>query len=150
MALLNRCSYKISEEICDRLNVPLKERSILLDNRYKAEKKLYLIENTSHFTQQDLYWALIHFNTEYILYMMALAKDEEIKKAISNFYTHQRNIRPYIKGRDLVKIGLKPGPVFTDILNQVLNAKLDGRLKTKREEIQFAEQVAKKTNVLIK
>jgi tRNA nucleotidyltransferase (CCA-adding enzyme) len=75
--------------------------------------------------------------------MMALAKDEEIKKAISNFYTHQRNIRPYIRGRDLVKIGVKPGPVFTRILNQVLNAKLDGRLKTKREELQFAEQVAK-------
>jgi tRNA nucleotidyltransferase (CCA-adding enzyme) len=143
MALLNRCSYKISEEICDRLNVPPKERGILLENRYKAEKKLYLIENTSDFTRQDLYWALIHFNTEYILYMMALAKDEEIKKAISNFYTHQRNIRPYIRGRDLVKIGVKPGPVFTRILNQVLNAKLDGRLKTKREELQFAEQVAK-------
>lgn len=148
MALLNRCSYKVSEEICNRLNVPLKERSILLEQRYKAEKQLYLIENAKNFTQQDLYWALIHFKTEYILYMMALTTDEDIRKSISNFYTHQRSIRPMIKGKDLVAMGLRPGPVFTTIFNEVLNAKLDGRLKTKKEEIQFATGVARKNKLI--
>ena len=148
MALLNRCSYKVCEQICDRLKVPLKERSILLEKRYKAEKQLHLIENSLNHTKQDLYWALINFKTEYILYMMALAKDEEIRKAISNFYTHQRSIRPYIKGRDLLKIGLPPGPVFSIVLNQVLNAKLDGQLKTKKKEIRFATQYAKKNKLI--
>ena len=148
MALLNRCSYKVCEQICDRLKVPLKERSILLEKRYKAEKQLHLIENSLNHTKQDLYWALINFKTEYILYMMALAKDEEIRKAISNFYTHQRSIRPYIKGRDLLKIGLPPGPVFSIVLNQVLNAKLDGQLKTKKEEVRFATQYAKKNKLI--
>jgi len=148
MALLNRCSYKVSEQICNRLNIPLKERCILLQKRYKTEKQLNLIENTAAYTKQDLYWALIHFKTEYILYMMALAKDEDIKKAISNFYTHQRGIKPYIKGRDLVKIGIKPGPVYTTLLNKVLNAKLDGLLKTKKEEIKFTEEYAKKHKLI--
>lgn len=148
MALLNRCSYKVCEQICDRLNVPLRERCILLEKRYKAEKQLNLIENASTCTKQDLYWSLINFKTEYILYMMALVKDEEIKKAISNFYTHQRGIRPYIKGRDLLKIGLQPGPVFSGILKQVLNAKLDGQLKTKKEELRFAEAYAEKNKLI--
>lgn len=148
MALLNRSSYKVCEQICNRLKVPLKERSILLEKRYKAEKQLYLIENTSNYTKQDLYWALIHFNTEYILYMMALAKDETIRKAISNFYTHQRTIRPYIKGRDLLKIGVQPGPVYSTILNQVLNAKLDGELKTKKQELKFARALAEKNKLI--
>ncbi len=148
MALLNRCSYKVCEQICDRLNVPLRERGILLEKRYKAEKQLNLIENSSTYTKQDLYWALINFKTEYILYMMALVKDEELKKAISNFYTHQRGIRPYIKGRDLLKIGLQPGPVFSDILKQVLNAKLDGQLKTKKEEIRFVAAYAEKNKLI--
>jgi len=148
MALLNRSSYKVCEQICERLNVPLKERSILLEKRYKAEKQLFLIENSKNHTKQDLYWALIHFNTEYILYMMALAKDEKIKKAISNFYTHQRNIQPYIRGRDLLKIGLKPGSIFSTILNLVLNAKLDGQLKTKKEEILFVTKYAEKHKLI--
>jgi tRNA nucleotidyltransferase (CCA-adding enzyme) len=149
MALLNRCSFKVCEQICNRLKVPIKERSILFDMRYKAEKQLYILENSSSpFSNQNLYWALINFKTEYILYMMALAKDEEIKKAISNFYTHQRNIKPYIKGRDLLKIGIPPSPIFSTILNQVLNAKLDGQLKTKKEEINFAKEYAKKNNFI--
>lgn len=148
MALLNRNSHNICEQICDRLNIPLKERCILLEKRYKAEKQLYIIENTSNYTQQDLYWALINFKTEYILYMMALAKDEKVRKAISNFYTHQRNIKPYIKGRDLLKIGVPSGPVFTTVLNQILNAKLNGKLKTKKEEIKFATEYAKKNKLI--
>ncbi len=149
MALLNRCSFNVCEEICKRLNVPLKEHCILFDMRYKAEKLLLLLENSSFpISKQDLYWALINFNTEYILYMMALCKNEDIKKAISNFYTHQRNIKPYIKGRDLLKIGLPPGPVFTTILNQVLNSKLDGELKTKKDEIKFATEYAKKNKLI--
>ncbi|WP_457551981.1 CBS domain-containing protein [Desulfobacula sp.] len=149
MALLNRCSFKVCEQICNRLNVPLKDRDILFDMRYKAEKLLHILENSpTPYSRKDLYWALIHFKTECILYMMALCKNEETKKAISNFYTHQRNIKPYMKGRDLLKIGLKPGPVFTTILNLVLNAKLDGQLKTKKEEITFAKYYAKKHKLI--
>jgi tRNA nucleotidyltransferase (CCA-adding enzyme) len=80
--------------------------------------------------------------------MMALAKTEGIRKAISNFYTHQKNIKASIKGRDLLTIGIKPGPVFTTLLNQVLDAKLDGQLKTKKEEIQFATALAKKNKLI--
>ena len=149
MALLNRCSYKVCEQICNRLKVPVKERGILLEKRYKAEKQLQLIENAANYTKEDLYWILINFKTEFILYMMARAKSDETRKAISNFYTHQRNIRPYIQGRDLLEIGVPPSPVFSTILNQILTAKLDGQLKTKKEEIKFATEYARK-NKLIK
>jgi len=148
MALLNRTSHKVCEQICDRLNMPLKERSILMEKRYKAEKKLILIEQAPSYTIQDLYWALIDFKTEYLLYMMALATHEETKKAISNFYTHQKTVKPYIRGRDLMAMGLKPSPVFTVIFNQVLNEKLEGKLKTKKEELAFAAEYVR-TNKLI-
>ncbi|MFH2093961.1 MAG: CBS domain-containing protein [Pseudomonadota bacterium] len=150
MALLNRCSFREAEEICSRLNVPLKEQSLFLSKRIKAEKKLVMLETSPPYTRQDLYWLLINFNTEYILYMMALTQDDNIRKNISNFYTHQRKIKPYIKGKDLVAIGLKPGPIFTTIFNQIIDAKLDGKLTTKKEEILFVTQLAVKTNLLIK
>ena len=148
MALLNRCSHSVCEQICTRLNIPLRERGILLENRLKAEKKLAVIENSSKYSTQDLYWALITFKTEFILYMMALAKDEKTKKAISLFYTHQRNIKPYIQGRDLQKIGLKPGKIFGNILDKVLNEKLDGKLKTKKQEIKFVTDYANKNKLM--
>ncbi len=148
MALLNRCSYAVCEQICTRLNMPLKESGILLEKRLKAEKQLSVIENSSDYSIQDFYWALINFNTEYILYIMALAKDENTKKAISLFYTHQRDVKPYVQGRDLVKIGLKPGNIIGKILDKVLNEKLDGKLKTKKQEIKFVIEYAKKHKLI--
>ncbi len=148
MALLNRCPYKVCDQICTRLNMPAKERAILLDGRLKAEKQLYVIENTSQYSPLDLYWALIFFKTEFILYMMALARDEATKKAISYFYTHQREIKPYLRGRDLIGLGMPPGPVFTTLLKQILNAKLEGGLKTKKEELAFAMDWAVTNNII--
>ncbi len=148
MALLNRCSYSVCEQICTRLNMPLKEYNILIKGRLKAEKKLAVIESSSNYSIQDLYWVLIDFNTEYLLYIMALAKHEDTKKAISLFYTHHRNIKPYIQGRDLLKIGLKPGKIFKKIMDSVLNEKLNGKLKTKEQEIQFVTEYAIKNKIL--
>ena len=136
------------DEICKRLKVPLKERAILLEKRYKSEKQLHLIETTKKFTKQDLYWALIGFKPEFVLYMMALAKDEKIKKAISHFYTHQRDLKPFVKGRDLLNLGIQPGPIYTQILHLVLNAKLDGNLKTKKQEINFVKDYAVKNKLI--
>ncbi|MCF6248396.1 MAG: CBS domain-containing protein [Desulfobacula sp.] len=148
MAILNRCPYKVATQICNRLKIPLKERRILLDRRLKSEKQLYVIENSKEYSAQDLYWCLIHFNTEYILYMMALAKNETTKKAISNFYTHHRNIKPYLKGRDLLKLGIKPGPIYTNLLNNIINAKLEGKVKTKKQELLLVKEYALKNKLI--
>lgn len=148
MALLNRCSHGVCEEICHRLMIPVKEKSLLVEKRYKAENRLALIESAYPITRQELYWGLINFNTEFILYMMALAKDEAVRKAISNFYTRHRYITPIICGKDLLAMGIKPGPVFTQITNLIINEKLDNKLETLEKEILFAAQYAR-TNKLI-
>jgi len=148
MALLNRCSHGVCEEICHRLMIPVKEKSLLVEKRYKAENRLALIESAYPITRQELYWGLINFNTEFILYMMALAKDEAVRKAISNFYTRHRYITPVICGKDLLAMGIKPGPVFTQITNLIINEKLDNKLETLEKEILFAAQYAR-TNKLI-
>jgi tRNA nucleotidyltransferase (CCA-adding enzyme) len=148
MALFNRCSFRVCEQICDRLMIPAGERQLLLEKRYKAENRLGFIESNHPVSRQKLYWALINFNTEFILYMMALTKNEAVRKAISNFYTDYRHIKPRIKGRDLIKIGVKPGPAFTRILTEVLNARLDGRLNTLENEIAFATDYARESGLI--
>ncbi len=143
MALLNRCSYKVSQGICLRLMMPEKEKSLLLDKRYKAENRLNLIESAYPMSRQELYWGLIGFKTEFILYMMALAKNEAVRKALSNFYTHHRHMKPLIGGKDLLAIGIKPGSIYTKIFNQIINEKLNDRLKTREEEVTFATHYAR-------
>jgi tRNA nucleotidyltransferase (CCA-adding enzyme) len=143
MVLLHRCPFTVCEQICKRLMVPVSEARLLMETRYKAENRLNFIASNFPVSRQELYWALINFKTECILYMMALTKNEAVRKAISNFYTDYRHVKPLIRGRDLINIGVKPGPEFTKIFSRVLNAKLDGDLDTRKKEIAFAAAYAR-------
>lgn len=142
MALLYRRPHRVCEEIMARLMVPVRERRMLMERRYKAENRLSLIESRYPISRQEMYWGLINFRTECLLYMMALTKNGEIQKAISNFHTRHRYVKPLLRGRDLLSIGIKPGPVYTTILNLIINEKLDGKLEDRKDEICFATRYA--------
>jgi len=148
MALLNRCPHGVCEDICHRLMIPVKEKDLLLGKRYKAENRLDLIETSYPLTRQELYWGLINFKTECILYMMALTKKEAVRKDISNFYTRHRYIKPILSGKDLLAMGIKPGPVYTKILNLIINEKLDNKLETLEKEQLFAIQYGHKNKLI--
>ena len=48
---------------------------------------------------------------------------------------------PLITGRDLIALGLKPGPRFKEILEAVQSRQLEGKLRTPEEALEWAERV---------
>jgi tRNA nucleotidyltransferase (CCA-adding enzyme) len=62
------------------------------------------------------------------------------KKAVSLFVTHLRHYKTHIQGADLKKMGYKTGPIFKTILNHLLEAKLDGEVESREDEIEFIRQ----------
>ncbi|MCA1787231.1 MAG: hypothetical protein LC657_14760 [Desulfobacteraceae bacterium] len=142
MAWLHGYSFTVSTQIADRLMFPIKERELLLEQRIKAVQRIQLIEKNYPVSNQQMYRWLIHFKTECLLFMLALTKKESVRKAISHFYTHQRKTQPLIGGKDLKSVGIKPGPIYSTILNKIIEEKLDGKLNTMEEEIEFAKHYA--------
>lgn len=51
-----------------------------------------------------------------------------------------RGIKPLITGQDLINLGLKPGPIFHQILDEVLEARLDGKVETKEDELELVRR----------
>lgn len=47
---------------------------------------------------------------------------------------------PLITGRDLISSGLKPGPLFREILEDIQTEQLEGRLTTKEEALEYLSQ----------
>ncbi len=70
--------------------------------------------------------------------MMAITKRNRVKKAISHYFTRLRRVTVSLKGKDLQKMGVEPGPIYRDILQAALDAKLNGELKTRKDELEFA------------
>jgi tRNA nucleotidyltransferase (CCA-adding enzyme) len=74
--------------------------------------------------------------------MMAITRQEKIKKAISHYFTNLRSISVSLKGKDLKKMGVAPGPIYREILQAALYARLNGKLKTYEDELDFARKYA--------
>jgi tRNA nucleotidyltransferase (CCA-adding enzyme) len=48
---------------------------------------------------------------------------------------------PLVRGRDLIDIGIQPGPIFKNILSQCEEAQLDGEITSHEEGVKFAREV---------
>lgn len=82
---------------------------------------------------------LEEYDTEFLLFLMARTGSEKVRKEISKYFMKIRDIRPLIKGKDLLDMGLEPGPVFRKVLDKVLEARLNGKVQTREEEIELAK-----------
>lgn len=137
MALIHHCDLPTSKKICASMELAPRYSKILCQERLKALKCLNHMEYRKPRNNSDLYGRLHEFRTELILYMMAVTQRQAVKKAISQYYNHLKDITPFISGKDLLKAGLKPGPVFRQILDAVRDARLNGKLESKKDELKF-------------
>jgi tRNA nucleotidyltransferase (CCA-adding enzyme) len=71
---------------------------------------------------------------------MAKTRSEKIKKSISTFFTKLKGTKVSLSGRELITMGHKPGPLFKEIFDSILEAKLDGDVSTKEDEIEFVKE----------
>jgi tRNA nucleotidyltransferase (CCA-adding enzyme) len=138
LVLINQCNVKRTGDICRRFELAPQYVKIFCIERFEADRCGTRLERNLSVSDSFLYRKLTGFRTELILYMMAAARQQAVKKAISHFFTDLRRTGISLKGRDLKKMKLKPGPVYRQVLAAVLDAKLDRKLKTKKDEIDFA------------
>jgi tRNA nucleotidyltransferase (CCA-adding enzyme) len=62
------------------------------------------------------------------------------REAVSRYLTTSWHIVPLLKGGDLHRLGLKPGPIYRRALAALRAAKLNGRLHTKEDEVAFVQK----------
>ena len=141
LILIRSCKPHISKEICRRFELAPEDEKILCLERYEADRCVLWLQRNTAVPDSLLYRKLSGYRTELILYMMAVAKRKAVKKSISHFFTDLRRTMLSLRGRDLKDMGLKPGPVYRQVLEAVLDARLDGGVKSKKDEIDLARRL---------
>ena len=139
LSLTGHCDKETIEEICNRIELAPRYKTIFCKERFEANKCLFWMEWNLPIKNSILYHKLSGFRIELALYMMAATKHESVKRSISNYFTKLRHIDTSIKGRDLLKMGLEPGPIYRKVLKAVHDAKLNGELKTRNDELVFVK-----------
>jgi len=140
LALVRPFSQQAAQRVCRRLELLERFQKVLVDEKARADSCLKWMERKKAFGNSVLYRKLDPFRTEVLLYMMASALRDEVKRAISHYYTRLRTTSTLLKGDDLKEMGFKPGPVYRKILDSLLDARLNGLLKTRQDEKEFVLQ----------
>ncbi|MFH1002419.1 MAG: CBS domain-containing protein, partial [bacterium] len=68
------------------------------------------------------------------------------KERINNYFKKYKRKSLYISGKELKELQVKPGPIYSQILNKLLCAQLDGEVKNKSDEIRFVKNILKERN----
>jgi tRNA nucleotidyltransferase/poly(A) polymerase len=66
-----------------------------------------------------------------------------MKNRVKQFITELRSIRIYITGKDLEELGVKPGPLYKEIINKIYREKINGKIKTREEELELLRVMIK-------
>ena len=90
-------------------------------------------------TNYQLYTLLLPYDTETLLYLMAKAKTKKMKQLISFYFTRLKGTKILMDGKDLLQIGLPSGPIFKEVFDCLLEAKLNNLTKTKDDELRFVK-----------
>ncbi len=140
MALIHTCDPPTCHEICQTMELAPRHEQLLCQQRLSAHNRLNQLEQSPPKTNSELYRRLGEFRTELILYMLAVTRSKSVKKSISHYYNVLRNTQPFVNGQDLIAMGLRPGPLFSQILEGLLDAKLNGEVESRNDEVQWVQR----------
>jgi tRNA nucleotidyltransferase (CCA-adding enzyme) len=126
-----------------RVGLKKKESNLLLE---LTKKKTSLTLSKKEISTKQIYLLLETIPLDGLVYLLSKVKPRS-KKRIMMYLNNLKDIKTKINGKDLKRLGIKEGPIYKQILKMVFDEKLDGRLKTKKEEIEFVKQIIRRKRV---
>ena len=140
LGLTSSLSDDALSDLAKRMEVHDKEIVSMISARQELRQALKEVSRLKDRKHYSLYRILSPLTPEVLLYGMAKTRSEKIKKSISTFFTKLKGTKVSLNGRELITMGHKPGPLFKEIFDSILEAKLDGDVSTKEDEIEFVKE----------
>lgn len=138
LALTDRLKQDEFEDACRRLAIPGRIMAHVFARRGQALGILDTLQRRlkhgREIRNSDIHGWFHGMPLEILLYLAARARHEEVRRFTSLYITRLRHIRPSLDGTALQELGLKPGPHFSEIMQRLLTARLDGEVNSTEDE----------------
>jgi tRNA nucleotidyltransferase (CCA-adding enzyme) len=126
--------------ILRRFDPPPKTATIVVRDLARLRSLARSLQRARDATPSRMHRWLVEASTEVVLALMAVVARPELRKAIGDFLTTAGRVRSFLAGDDLRALGIQPGPVYRDILNSLLYARLDGHVQSRDDELRFVRR----------
>lgn len=117
-----------------------KQASKILYDSALLQAQIHLLDN-ARLARSRIYELLNGYAAEAIEANLIAADSPAIRKNINLFLDKLRYVKPLTGGGELIKLGITAVPKIKKVLHRLLEAKLDGKVQTKKDEIELAKRL---------
>jgi len=138
--LTSALDLRALQALADRLQMTDTESKRLISQRLEMKNmldKLYKLDSGKNY---QIYTLLSQYDAETLLYIMAKTSSEKVKRLISNYFTRMKGVKVRLTGKDLKRLGFKPGIIYKEIFSSLLEARLENAVSTKKDEEEFVKK----------
>jgi len=140
LALLERLSIAETKAVCEKFAFRRGDRMRIISARKNCRKAQRALSRKL-LRPSEVYNILEPLTFEEILFIRAKAKKKVVLSRITDFFTLYNRTKVKISGKDIMRLGVKPGPLYRKLLSETLHKKLDGEVKSKKEEIEYVKKL---------
>jgi len=140
LVLLEPLSEDKVKDFCQSYRFTREERSCIIEAKSKVKGLVEKLRSPEYLAPSFIYYLLEPLPQELLLLAMAKTEEKLVKKRIFFYLSRLKDVRIEVDGQDLKRMGYRPSPKFRQILNEVKKARLDGKVRTKEEEISYIRE----------
>ena len=143
MGLLDSLNINDVRAVCEKFCFPKGDEKRILTYKKFDSKYIRQLSKTK-VRPSEIFKILEPLSYEVILLLKAkYNKNINLKQHIEDFLGIYNGTRLYISGADLHRLGVKPGPRYQKIFANVLKAKLNGLVRTEKEELALIKKLVR-------
>lgn len=141
-ALIDSLPVKEARAMCRKFALRRGEEKRI--SCYKKLSRKFINELKQPGLRPSKIFALLEpLSYEVIILLKARYADKNMHRHIEDFFEIYNGMRILIRGEDLRRLGVTPGPYYQKIFAKVLQAKLEGIVKTKEEELALIRKLVR-------
>ncbi|SLM48313.1 conserved protein of unknown function [Nitrospira japonica] len=147
MALLSQSGPSVIRAVAQRLQLS-SAQAVALSYAEDRTARLLVELSRERILPSEVYRSLAPVPDEAFVLVAAKARvlrrskaADRVKRRLNRYLRRDRHLRITVDGHDLATLGLKPGPQFKIILDRLLEARIDGKVRSAAEERKLASRM---------
>lgn len=133
MVLLSKLEENQVEGIVHRYSMDLYSQQAISQSRM-APEIIQRLQPPSDLQPSYIHSLIGTWHPESLLYLLLSIREELIWEAVTRYLDAKERVRVEINGHHLKAMGIKPGPVYSQILGDLYRYRLDGLVANKEQE----------------
>ncbi len=128
------------KEYMEFLNEITYDRKLVVEVEEDLEAFKILGENIDDYTLKKI---SLKSNIKRVFTLYEIIYEKNLDNLREKFSTFEKDLKPIIKGKDLIKIGFESGKYLGEVIELIFDMQLRGEIKNKNDGIAYGEKMLK-------